>query len=324
MSFRPKLLITIDTEGDNLWSRPKTVTTENARFLPRFQALCEKFSLKPTYLVNYEMALSKEFQTLGKAVLANKTAEIGLHLHAWDTPPLKPLTDDDTRHHPYLIEYPETVMREKIETVIRAIQDSFGVQPVSHRAGRWAFNETYAKILIEKGFHADCSVTPHISWRGHKGHPSGEGGSDYTNFPEDAYFLDTADIRRPGSSPLLEVPATVRKMKHPRFIENVRAAFAPQTLPARALNRFFPTLSWLRPDGRNLSGMKKLLIRAREENWDYVEFMLHSSEFMPGGSPTFQTNQSIDDLYSNLKSLFSEAADAFEGETLSGYYEQFR
>ena len=33
---------TIDTEGDNLWSRPRTITTCNSRYLPRFQALCKR------------------------------------------------------------------------------------------------------------------------------------------------------------------------------------------------------------------------------------------------------------------------------------------
>ena len=52
---RPAFLITIDTEGDNLWANPREITTQNARFLPRFQALCERFLLKPTWLTNWEM-----------------------------------------------------------------------------------------------------------------------------------------------------------------------------------------------------------------------------------------------------------------------------
>lgn len=38
---KPAFLITIDTEGDNLWQNHDRITTENTRFLPRFQALCE-------------------------------------------------------------------------------------------------------------------------------------------------------------------------------------------------------------------------------------------------------------------------------------------
>jgi hypothetical protein len=47
-SGRPKYLITIDTEGDDQWSRSKTITTRNSEYLPRFQAICEKNGLKPT------------------------------------------------------------------------------------------------------------------------------------------------------------------------------------------------------------------------------------------------------------------------------------
>ena len=53
--------ITIDTEGDNLWNNPRTITTHNARLVPRFQALCEQYGFKPTYLMNYEMACDAEF-----------------------------------------------------------------------------------------------------------------------------------------------------------------------------------------------------------------------------------------------------------------------
>ena len=88
--MKPFFLITIDTEGDNLWSRPRTQTTHNSSYLPRFQKLCEAFGLKPTYLTCFEMAECKTFQTFGKKVLNSKTAEIGMHLHAWNSPPLKP------------------------------------------------------------------------------------------------------------------------------------------------------------------------------------------------------------------------------------------
>ena len=58
----PAFLITIDTEGDDIWGRHATVTTENARYLPRFQDLCRKHGFKPTYLTNYEMAVDSRYQ----------------------------------------------------------------------------------------------------------------------------------------------------------------------------------------------------------------------------------------------------------------------
>jgi hypothetical protein len=49
-SVRGAFLITVDTEGDNLWSRPRDITVRNAEVLPRFQELCERHGLRPTYL----------------------------------------------------------------------------------------------------------------------------------------------------------------------------------------------------------------------------------------------------------------------------------
>ncbi|MGA2435033.1 MAG: hypothetical protein ABSG25_07075, partial [Bryobacteraceae bacterium] len=59
--MKPAFLITIDTEGDNAWARSSSVTTENARWLPRFQAACERHGVVPSYLTNYEMAACAGF-----------------------------------------------------------------------------------------------------------------------------------------------------------------------------------------------------------------------------------------------------------------------
>jgi hypothetical protein len=61
-------LVSIDTEGDNLWKwcLGKPITTENAKYLPRFQELCEKYGFKPTYLTNYEMAKDPFFASYFK------------------------------------------------------------------------------------------------------------------------------------------------------------------------------------------------------------------------------------------------------------------
>jgi hypothetical protein len=80
---------------------------------------------------------------------------------------------------------------------------------VSHRAGRWAFDERYAEMLVEEGYRVDCSVTPLVSWKTTLGDPSGRGGSDYSEFPHESYWVDLDDISRRGTSDLLEVPVTI-------------------------------------------------------------------------------------------------------------------
>jgi hypothetical protein len=318
---RPSFIITIDTEGDDLWSRPRQVTTRNAAFLGRFQELCESFGLRPTYLTNHEMALATEFVELARNAVRRGTAEIGMHLHAWDSPPYVPLTDDDVGHHPFLTEYPVAVMRDKIRAQTRLLEDVFGIPMRSHRAGRWSFDERYAGILIEEGYVVDCSVTPHISWRANKGNPRGNGGTDYTAFPEEPYFVDPLDIRRPGSSPLLEVPLTVMlRPRSWRMAERLLPASPSRSLVARAVRRLLTPVRCLRPNGRNRADLLDIVRTLVTAGRSHAEFMLHSSELMPGGSPTFRDEKAIDRLYGDLRALFALAAKTCRPATLTEFH----
>jgi hypothetical protein len=301
---RPRCLVTVDVEGDDLWSRPRTITTRNAKFLPRFQSLCEAYSLRPTYLANFEMVTCPAFQEFGRDVIRRGRGEIGMHLHAWNSPPLIPLTSDDFKHHPYLIEYSQHVMRQKITFLTKLSEDTFGVKMTSHRAGRWGFNAAYAYILVENGYQVDSSVTPHLSWGAMLGDPSQLGGPDYSQFPDTPYLVNLEDISRPGTSSLLEVPVTTQKI-----------------LMGDGANHFF--VKWLRPNGRNLQTLLRIVRQATEERRDCVVFMVHSSELMPGGSPTFRQAADIESLYKDLEVLFSTVSKIFYGVTLADFYRDF-
>jgi len=322
-SARPAFLITIDTEGDNLWSRPREVTTENARFLPRFQQLCERHGLKPTYLVDYDMVRSKEFVEFGLDAVRRSAAEVGMHLHPWNTPPSFELTENDLQHQPYLIEYPPSAVRDKVALMTERLGEAFGVPIRSHRAGRWALNETYAQALIDNGYWVDCSVTPHITWQQHVGDRAGRGGMEYRGFPGRAYFLNPQDISRPGDSRLLEIPMSIRPCRSDS-VRRVRQYFGERALISRVLNRFVPAYTWFRPKRDNLPAMLSVLRWVKRQQFDYVEFILHSSEFMPGGSPTFADEAAIERLYELLEALFEAATSAaFQGATLTEYYLQY-
>ena len=294
-------LITIDVEGDNVWAKPKQVETGNAAYMPRFQALCEKYGLRPTYLTNHEMAMSPVYREFAQDVAKRNVGEIGMHLHAWDTPPFEPLTGDDSRHQPYLIDYPESTIRKKVRVMTDILETMVGTKMLSHRAGRWAFNAPYARALVDCGYVADCSVTPHVSWRARPGAPSGTGGSDYTRAPEDPYFIDLDDVVRAGTSPLLEVPMTiVASMKLARSMSSRLGARA-----STAVNRLLPPIQWLRPNGKNLQSMLQIIRTKRDAGATHIEFMLHSSELMPGGSPTFKTAEAIEHLYADMEQVFA-------------------
>ena len=267
------------------------MTTENARFLPRFQILCERFGLKPTWLTNYEMAESPVFCEFGRDVLRRGAGEIGMHLHAWDSPPLTP----GPRGQAYLIEFPEDVMREKVAFMTALLEGRFGEKMTSHRAGRWAFDSRYARLLVEHGYLVDCSVTPYVSWAAHPGDPDGAGGSDYTSFP-------------PSPTSWIWSGSTARTLVLARGPRLDRPAGRQAAVAAT--------------QGQNRDSMHAILRRAREEGWPCVLFILHSSELMPGGSPTFPTDDAIESLYEDLESVFAEGAEHFRGATLSEFYDE--
>ncbi|WP_159566830.1 deacetylase [Budvicia diplopodorum] len=312
---KPAFLISIDTEGDNLWVNTKDISTQNAKFLDRFQKLCEKYGFKPTYLTNYEMAISPDYVSFAKDVIAGKQGEVGMHLHAWNSPPIYPLTDDDDRFKPYLIEYQNDVIREKILVMTDLLESTFETKMLSHRAGRWAFNEYYAQLLLEFGYQVDCSVTPYVDWSEVKGNPNGLGGTDYSRFPDGAYFMDLNDISKSGSSRLLQVPMSTR-LKYGAMHNTFKLAYDRLRGKKRP-----PSTRWLRPKGGNVLEMKHVAQQCLNEGKDYVEFMLHSSEFMPGGSPTFTDSASIEQLYKDLEELFEWLSPRCIGMTMAEFYQ---
>ncbi|WP_109880641.1 deacetylase [Proteus mirabilis] len=312
---KPAFIITLDTEGDNLWENEHNITTQNTHFLPRFQQLCERFQFKPVWLTNYEMAIDEAYIEFAQDVIARNTGEIGMHLHAWNSPPIVALTDNDLHYQPYLIEYPKSQMRDKIAFMTDLLENKLQTKMLSHRAGRWAFNETYAQLLIEFGYQVDCSVTPKVDWRFTKGDPAQSGGTDYTNFPSHAYFMDVNDISKAGDSTLLEVPMSIQ-YKHSPFMNKIKQGYDKLRGKQRS-----PSVNWLRPKGGNGQQMIEVAQKSLAQGHSHIEFMLHSSEFMPGGSPTFRTEQDIDGLYHDLETLFNFLQDKVQGMTLAEYYQ---
>ncbi len=287
MKRKKYFMITIDTEGDNLWEWQEgtSIRTENAGYLLRFQNLCNQYRFKPTWLTNWEMANDDRFVTFARNYLKQNQCEIGMHLHAWNTPPYYELPGGRQAGLPYLTEYPPDVMREKIITMTALIEKKFGKRPVIHRAGRWAMNDVYFKILHELGYIADCSVTPYVDWRSSIGRTPDFDGPNYLA------EVPVISIRQG----IIEIPVT--------------------TLWSEEKNRVF----WLRPNRKNLDEMLYLTKQYVHSDCDYLMFMLHSSELMPGGSPTFKTEGGIEILYEHLDITFKEISRCYIGAGIEEY-----
>lgn len=300
--MKKAFLITVDTEGDNLWnySNGDIVGTANASYLPRFQRLCEEYGFKPVWLTNYEMACSQEFMSFASDSVSRGSCEVGIHIHAWNNPPIYHLGRKYSGN-PYLIEYPENVMREKFRSTFDLIKSQTGINTKTHRSGRWAMDERYFKILEEFNISSDCSFTPGISWRGVPGATVLD-GSDYRTVPPHTHRIGK----------IIEVPVTVRYISHfhsdGSFKHRIKSIVTGSNV-------------WLRPSLSGVRAMKRLIDVVRtEDDTDYLELMLHSSELMPGGSPYASTGNDIDDLYYRIRSIFDYAKNlGYEGETMEEY-----
>lgn len=319
----PTFLVTVDAECDDAWARSSNFITRNAEYLPRFQDICESYGLRPTYFANFEMATSPVFREFGRTVLRRAAGEIGMHLHAWNSPPIVPLTRDDNSYHPYLTEYTAPIMQEKINYMTDLLEDTFGVKMTSHRAGRWGLNEVYASILAERGYTVDCSVTPLTSWAEHLGDPDQHGGPNYTNFPLFPYFMDLSDISRPGNSSLLEIPVTAMELRSPK-LRTISSRLRKGSVATRVLNRVFPPRCLLVPAEHSSRLLRKAARKSVALRPPCVQFALHSSNLMPNGSPLYRTERDVEKLYSELHKLFSFAKEKMRGATVTEFRREFQ
>ena len=71
------------------------------------------------------MAVEPVFIEFAKEVIARGRGEVGMHLHARNSPPEHDLTGDDWRWQPYLIEFSDEVMREKVLFMTRLLEETF-------------------------------------------------------------------------------------------------------------------------------------------------------------------------------------------------------
>jgi ribosomal protein S18 len=297
-----KIIITVDTEGDNLWDwkEGSIITTENANYIMRFQNLCEKYNFLPVYLTDYEMAQSDVFCNIFKKKAVEQKCEIGMHLHAWNTPPIYKLKNK-YGGCPFITEYPKQIVFEKHNFLKKYIENRFEISPVSYRSGRWATNNILFKVLDTLKFQIDCSITPGINYK----HTHGRSVSRGNN------YCKNLGIPYKLSENLIEIPMTTfhKKNLHGCGMRNrLKHIIKGEEL-------------WLRPAIHNIETLKRI-IKINENNGNqYAEFMIHSSELMPGGSPYCKTEESIEYLYKRIDILFNYIADTYRGSTLKEYGE---
>lgn len=278
-------IITVDTEADNQWQEAAPLTVDNLNFLPRFQDLCEKYGFVPTYLLTYEAAASTQFTSWLKAKLAAGLADAGAHLHPWSNPPWE--RDEEKTIKTFPNELPVPLLKAKLTSLTTALQENIDFKPRAFRAGRWGVSQTVIKAIKDLGYEVDSSVTPLINWpRVVPGSPTLMNFSHYPLGPYNWHGI-------------IEIPMTVVPV--PRW---------KVTLPPHG-NKLFYRKVWGRffPE-TTVPEVWQAFLEADRLGLPFFQFMIHSSELMPGGSIYNKTPASVERLYGKLENFFERLAAA--------------
>ncbi len=300
-----KFIITVDTEADNQWKKVGDVSLKNIKYLPRFQSLCEKYNFTPTYLVAYEIANNSNAVEMLSRWQKENRAEIGAHLHPWTNPPFIN-EEKERRVNTYPCELSDKMLWQKLKSLTEIIKNRFGKSPVSFRAGRWGFDGRIANYLLKLGYKVDCSITPKTTWQKVKGEKNG--GPDFRVAAVYPYYLSNKNIFKTAKQGLLEVPMTILytgilNKEYSRITKWFSRL--PNSLLKRGLNKLFFRRQWCRiKSSTKVEDLYKLYQSAKLNQLPAIEFMVHSSELMPGGSPSYKTKDDIEKLYQKLNLFF--------------------
>ena len=321
-----KLIVTVDTEEEGLWNgnfQARGNTVRNIEGVPRFQAFCDRFGVRPTYLVDTPVLEDARAVEILDEVHRAGRCEIGAHLHPWCAPPL----DEETNpRNSFMCNLPEHLQREKLTRITDTIEQRLGTRPRSFRAGRYGLDIVGARILEDLGYVVDSSVISFYDY-------SDRGGPDFRWAPYTPYRVGWDDLRRPGpEGRMFEMPISVG-FSGTGFARAQRIRELACTGAGRLfhLTGILDRLNLVRrikfsPEQADATRMKQLVDAYLANGAPCMVMMMHSSSLVPGYSPYVADRQRLEELYLDLEAVFRHCQQRHEmvGETLTGFAESFQ
>ncbi|MBI5863414.1 MAG: sulfotransferase [Planctomycetes bacterium] len=320
-AWKTPLVLTIDTEPDDAWSDHRGGKLDNIRELHRLQELLSEFGAVATLMVTWKVVEDAACIDLLTKLKDRHGAEIGTHLHPWETPPFMP-NGLDAGHASFPHEIPPDYFESKLACLTERIGALFG-PPRAYRAGRWGVAGAHLPILERCGYSVDTSVVPLSDWRCTIGIPrsfGGAGGADFRCAPLCPYHPSCNDISRPGSAAILEIPVTAAHTRVvPGFVRDVHARLpdlARRVLSRTGLLDVLAATPAEESEDRLLAMLSAVLAgRPTVINWT-----IHSSELMLGGSPSTRTPAALETVFQRIRSMLRFLAEHRDAQfmTLSG------
>ena len=268
---RPLMVVTVDTEERFDWSRFEASghSIANPADTDRFQSLAASSGAKPLYFLTWPMIADAPSTDYFRALRRAGSADLGLHLHQWVTPP----TDGpEGAYYSYQCNLPPDVCRAKLRALAEAFEAAFGFRARAHRAGRYGISPASYEGLAAVGVEYDFS--PSVAFDA-----SADGGPDFSamsNAPFAALTASRAVYVTPvcGARALKGVKLFLPQGGAPGFKTAARKPPLAIAWPMR-----------LTCEGRTLPELKGLTRRLISDGVPVLTFGLHSTTMTPGAAP---------------------------------------
>jgi len=307
------LVITIDVEEEGLFSGkyPRSgAGVANVAELARLEFVHQEFGFPLTLLATYPVAQDPAARGVLAAWHQERGAEIGVHLHPWNTPPFTDLPDPEPIATAKL---PLTLMEAKLKSLVECLTGKFPAPPRSFRMGRFDWSPGLLKLLPGCGLRVDTSMVP-LTFKG-------DGPQNFLT-PPDPFWLQVAGS--PGVK-LLEAPVTMV----PVWQASAKAVHRlAGLLPGKAgkalLSRYrFVGAAGIHPAWFPQFSMRLAASLHKRRGGRVLTLFLHSSELFPGGSPDFPDAAAVDRLVAKLRGFLAWLVKQgpVTGLTLSGLYD---
>jgi len=302
-----KLIITIDTEGDN-WSEYKETkfSLENIEKILPLQDLFDNFDAKPTYLITYPVATNDRAISILTKILKEGRCEIGSHCHPWSTPPFD---EEKTVQNSMLCNLPCELQYRKLSSLHNAIIKNFEITPVSFRAGRWGYNKNVALNLCRLGYKIDTSITPYVDWK----YCYGPDFSDTSPKAFRSYYEN--NFTGSDNNSLIEIPVTIGFLQQDftfcnYILKTIKRTFLVKLKTGGILSKLhIVNKIWLTPEAYDSKDMIKLTKVMMKRGCDFINMTFHSPSLKAGLTPFVRTTEDEKKFFRRIKEFLTFTRD---------------
>jgi hypothetical protein len=290
---RPRLCLVVDTEEEFDWNAPlsrSNTRVEAMRHIDRAQRLFERFSVRPTYVVDYPVATQPQGYERIREWAGQDRCIVGAHLHPWVTPPFD---EEVTNRNSFAGNLPPSLQDRKVRELTSAIESHLGVRPRTFKAGRYGIGAPTLDALEALEYDVDVSVNPYMDFRPIE-------GPDMTAFDARPFWFGRG--RR-----MLEVPCTQGHVGWARaagahvrsFVE--RPPFSKLRVPGILARMGVVNQIMLSPEGNTLDEMVNLTRALVRDGLRVFSLTFHSPSVDPGHTPYTRSEAEVDDFLRRLE-----------------------